>query len=139
VIEKDHILKPNTNYLDYNVDTTVSYKKNKLSDVYFQVPLLFQFDTPKVKKNNTFHLLFGVVGGIKVGAWTKQKYDNNDSKNFRTTRDDFNLAPFRWSAMVKLGYGPVNVFASYQLNQMFKPDHGPQLYPFTVGITLLGF
>jgi hypothetical protein len=139
VIEKDHILKPNTNYLDYSVDTTVSYKKNKLSDVYFQIPLLFQFDTPKVKKNNTFHLLFGVVGGIKVGAWTKQKYDNNDSKNFRTTRDDFNLAPFRWSAMVKLGYGPVNVFASYQLNQMFKPDHGPQLYPFTVGITLLGF
>jgi hypothetical protein len=66
VIEKDHILRPNTDYLEASLDTTVSYKKNKLSDVYFQVPLLFQFDTKKIKKNNTFHLLFGVVGGVKV-------------------------------------------------------------------------
>jgi hypothetical protein len=139
VIEKDHIIKPNTDYLEASLDTTVNYKKNKLSDVYFQIPLLFQFDTKKIKKNNTFHLLFGVVGGVKVASWTKQKYEFDDSKNIRRTRDDFNLSPFRWSAMVKLGYGPVNLFASYQLNQMFKPNQGPQLYPFTVGITLLGF
>ncbi|MEI6851406.1 MAG: DUF2807 domain-containing protein [Bacteroidota bacterium] len=139
VIQNDHILKPNTEYLEANLDTTVNYKKNKLTDVYFQIPLLFQFDTKKIKKSNTFHLLFGVVGGVRVSSWTKQKYEFNDSKNYRTTYDDFNLAPFRWSAMVKVGYGPVNVFATYQLNQMFKPNHGPQLYPFTVGITLLGF
>jgi hypothetical protein len=138
VIEKDHILKPNTDYLEASLDTTVNYKKNKLTDVYLQVPLLFQFDTKKIKKNNTFHLLLGVVGGVKVSSWTKQKYEYNDAKNIRRTWDDFNLSPFRWSAMVKLGYGPVNIFATYQLNQMFKPKEGPQLYPFTVGITLLG-
>jgi hypothetical protein len=139
VIEKDIIIKPNTERLEASLDTTVNYKKNKLTDVYFQVPLLFQFDTKKIQKNNTFHLLFGVVGGVRVSSWTKQKYEYNDAKSFRTTHDDFNLAPFRWSAMVKLGYGPVNLFATYQLNQMFKPGQGPQLYPFTVGITLLGF
>ena len=139
VIEKDHILKPNTEYLEASLDTTVNYKKNKLTDVYFQIPLLFQFDTKKIKKNNTFHVLFGVVGGVRVSSWSKQKYEFNDSKSERRTWDDFNLAPFRWSAMVKLGYGPVNLFATYQLNQMFQPNHGPQLYPFTVGVTLLGF
>jgi hypothetical protein len=139
VIEKDHILKPNTEYLEASLDTTVTYKKNKLTDVYFQVPLLFQFDTKKIKKNNTFHLLLGVVGGVKVTSWSKQKYEVNDAQNIRKTWDDFNLSPFRWSAMVKLGYGPVNLFATYQLNQMFKPGHGPQLYPFTVGVTLVGF
>jgi hypothetical protein len=139
VIEKDHILKANTDYLEASLDTTVNYKKNKLTDVYFQIPLLFQFDTKKIKKNNTFHMLFGVVGGVRVSSWSKQKYEFNDSKSERKTWDDFNLSPFRWSAMVKLGYGPVNLFATYQLNQMFQPNHGPQLYPFTVGVTLLGF
>lgn len=139
VIEDDHILIPNTEYLEASLDTTVNYKKNKLTDVYFQIPLLFQFDTKKINRNNTFHLLFGVVGGVKVSAWSKQKYEYNDAKSERRTWDDFNLAPFRWSAMVKLGYGPVNLFATYQFNQMFKPDHGPKLYPFTVGVTLLGF
>ena len=139
VIEKNVLLKPNTDYLEAFRDTTAIYKKNKLTNVYFQIPLLFQFDTKKIKKNNTFHLLFGVVGGVRVNSHTKQKFEIDESKNTQKTWDDFNLAPFRWNAMVKLGYGPVNLFATYQLNQMFKPDHGPKLYPFTVGIALLGF
>ncbi|MEI6122043.1 MAG: DUF2807 domain-containing protein [Bacteroidota bacterium] len=139
VIQKDYILKPNTEFLEGSIDTSVTYKKNKLTDVFFQVPLLFQFDTKKIKGSATFHVLLGVVGGVRVTSYTKQKYEFNESKNITRTFDDFNLSHFRWSALLKLGYGPVNVFATYQLNQMFKPHDGPQLYPFAIGITVMGF
>jgi hypothetical protein len=39
--------------------------------------------------------------------------------------------------MVRVGVGKIDLYASYALNGLFKKDEGPQLYPFTVGITLV--
>jgi hypothetical protein len=41
--------------------------------------------------------------------------------------------------MVRLGYGVIDLYASYALNSMFKKGQGPELYPFTVGINLVNF
>lgn len=138
-IENNYILKTNTDYLEAFYDSSYTYKRNKLSTVYFQIPLLFQFDTKKLNRNSTFHVLLGVVGGVRVSSHTKRVFETDGAKAETKTWDDFNLAPFRWSAMLKIGYGHFNVFATYQLNQMFKPKQGPQLYPFNVGITIAGF
>ena len=138
-IDKHYMVQPGTDYFEAVKDSSTDFLRNKLSAVYFQIPLLFQFDTKKIKGNSTFHVVLGVIGGVRVSSHTKQVFNVNGAKSKLYTWDDFNLAPLRWSAMLKIGYGPVNLFASYQLNQMFRPKHGPQLYPFAIGLSFSGF
>lgn len=132
-------LTPDSNYISAVYDSSVVYKKNKLLATYLNVPLLLQFDSdPFGKHNKTVHISAGVVGSIRLGSHTKQMYEINGTTFNPKTRDDFNLNPFRYSAMVRVGVGKIDLYASYALNMMFKKNEGPQVYPFTVGITLIG-
>jgi len=133
-------LMTDTSFIAATYDTALTYKKNKLVTTYLNVPLLLQFDTnPFGKHNKTVHFSAGVVGGMRIGSHTKQVYSINDVKDHSKTHDNFDLSPFRYSAMARIGIGKLDLYASYALNGLFKKNEGPQLYPFTVGITLVGF
>ena len=49
------------------------------------------------------------------------------------------MQPFRFNAAVRVGYGRVNLFATYSLNQMFREGAGPELHMVSVGITVVGW
>jgi hypothetical protein len=135
-------VKPIPNHTEFFLmqpDTSSSLVKTKLAATYFQIPLLLQFDTKKIRKNNTFHLSLGVIGGVRVESHSKQVYSYGKTKDKDKSFDKFDLAPFTAAATVRLGYGPVNLFATYNFTRMFKSNYSPELYPFTIGITLLNF
>jgi len=137
---KNYKLTPDSNYISAVYDSSVSFKKNKLTASYLNVPILLQFDTkPFGKLQKTFHVSAGMVGSYRLGSHTKQVYEFNGVEYKPKTRDDFNLNTWRYSAMVRIGYGKLDFYASYALNSLFKKDQGPQLYPFTVGLTLASF
>jgi hypothetical protein len=138
---KNYILQADLSAINGVYDSTIAYEKNKLTTTYLNVPLLLQFDTNPFgkKQKSTFHVSAGVVGSVKLGSHTKQVYEINDVVYKPKTKDDFNLSPFRYSAMVRVGVGKVDLYASYALNTLFNKGEGPQLYPFTVGLTLVGF
>jgi hypothetical protein len=41
--------------------------------------------------------------------------------------------------MLRVGYGKFNVYAEYGLSEMFRNGRGPELYPFSAGVTLIPF
>ncbi|MFA5781436.1 MAG: DUF2807 domain-containing protein [Bacteroidales bacterium] len=136
---KNYSLLPDSNYISADYDSTGSIKKNKLAVTYLNMPLLLQLDTkPFGKKKRTLHISGGIVGGVRLWSHVKDVAEISGTDHKSKIKDDFNLNPFRYSAMVRLGYGKWDVYASYSLNTLFKKNEGPQLYPFTVGITLLG-
>ncbi|MFH0864898.1 MAG: DUF2807 domain-containing protein [Bacteroidota bacterium] len=138
--DNNYVLHPDSNYISGDIETSVVFKRNKLTTTYLNMPLLLQFDTkPFGKHNRTVHLSAGVVGSVKLGSHIKQVYELNGVEYKPKTKDDFNLSPFRYSAMVRVGVGKLDLFASYALNELFKKNEGPQLYPFTIGINLIGF
>lgn len=116
-------------------DTTRTFTKNKLTVSYLTVPLILEVNSGK---NNRFHFGVGVIGGVRLGAHTKQVYEVNGSKNKDKNYDDFNLHPFKADATVRIGFGVVNLFANYSLTPLFKSGMQPELYPFTVGLRLFG-
>ncbi len=120
-------------------DSVYDFKKAKLTACYLQVPLLLQLNTKANDNNKSFHVSAGVVGAVRIGSHTKYVFDDGNAEVKPKTRDDFNLAPFRYSAMARIGYGKFDIYASYALSTLFKKNEGPQLYPFTVGLTLVGF
>ncbi|OFY84902.1 MAG: hypothetical protein A3F72_18140 [Bacteroidetes bacterium RIFCSPLOWO2_12_FULL_35_15] len=127
-------LNPDTSYLVAGKDD-VKYKKNTLNVSYIKAPLILEFNTSKNPDKN-FHIGVGAEFAYRIHAVTKQKYDANDTHYKNKQRDDYNLEPFRYSAIARVGYNNVTIFANYGLNRLFKKDQGPQVYPFTVGVTI---
>lgn len=127
-------LDSDTSYLSAITDI-IDYKKNKLNVTYIKAPLMLEINTGKNPKNN-FHIAGGIELAYRIHSVTKQKYDVNDKHYKNKQRDDYNLSPFRYSAIARIGYNNVTVFANYGLNRLFEKGKGPQVYPFTVGVTI---
>lgn len=110
-------------------------EKTKLTVSYLTVPLMLEFQIPVNKSSNHFFIAGGVVGGINLGSHTKVKYDDSKEKD----RGSFNINPFKCSAQLRAGLKDIALYASYGLTPLFKDDKGPELYPFSIGISLINF
>jgi len=137
-------------------------KKTKLMVSYITVPVIFEFQTNNKSRTNSFHVGVGVVGGLRIGSHTKAKFESRNStyylvnpniyyfdipeyEKFTTSskiiknRNDFNLNPVKLDATFRIGWSHINLFATYSLTPMFREKRGPELYPWAIGITLLGW
>lgn len=130
-------LNPNASPLDVSYDTTRNYTKNKLALAYLNVPLLLTVATNNKKGKNDFHISFGAMVGFKYRSHQKLVYFEDGKKEKPKEFDNFNLNPFRFTAMARMGYKNLGVYANYSLNQLFLKNQGPELYPLTMGVSLL--
>lgn len=116
-------------------DPTRNYEKSKLVVNYLTLPLFLEYQTNSDNDISSFHLSAGAVGALRIGAHSKNIIGGSKSKQ----RTDFHLSPFSADAMVRIGWGKINLYAAYGLLPLFKEDEGPELYPFRIGITLTDF
>lgn len=123
---------------DYVTYQDASIKKSKLTSLYLTVPLLMEFQIP-IKNNHKIHMAAGFVGGLRLGTHTKVKYKRKGNSHKDKDRDDYNLRAFRYSAQVRLGYRAINIFATYGMTDLFRKNKGPELTPYTIGLTLIRF
>lgn len=141
----------------------VSVRKTKLTAMYITVPLLFEMQTNHPRNIKRFHFAVGVEAKMRVRTHTKIYFDeadkvyylkdpatneilptayrtpNSNERNIVKNYNSFYLQPFKFDATVRFGYGIINLFATYSLNTMFQSGRGPELYPVTAGITLVGW
>lgn len=126
--------------LGYFYDDNYNFRKNKLTVSHLNVPLMLEFQTRQQYGNRTpFHMSAGINVGLRLRSHTKQVYQDNGSRQKDKDFKSFHLAPFRYEAVARIGWGRVNLFATYALNEMFRQDKGPELHPFSVGIRLINF
>lgn len=119
--------------------SALNLEKTKLSMSYLTVPLLLEFQTPQISRNRRVHMSAGLLGGVKLGSHTKVVYRDSGKKNKDKVKDDFYLSPFRYGVTFRAGYRHLNLFANYYLTPLFENNKGPELYPFSIGISLIGF
>jgi hypothetical protein len=156
-------LNPDSSYLIGYIDEGISVRKSKLAIAYLQIPLIFEWQNHTLRKRNSFHVGLGVVLGVRLWSWQKKYYNElnkeytltqydpasgqyidvwkRTSPNYSKTKtyDDFHLQPFKADATLRIGWGYINLFATYNLVPMFRKDKGPDLHQFAAGITLLGW
>jgi Skp family chaperone for outer membrane proteins len=113
----------------------VSFDKNKIATWSFTMPLLLEIQLHKPN----FYISGGVVGKVKIRSWSKQKYELDGQKYKDKQRSDFLMNTFRYGLTARIGFGFLRVFANYDLVPLFQKDRGPELYPVSVGITLISF
>jgi len=130
---------------------------NKMVVSYLNLPLLFEFQTNRFRHMNSFHVTLGVIAGVRIGSYTKQVYEDKGETYYLTDesgnrvamyevekrtvkeRGPYHLSPFKVDAAFRIGWSHLNLFATYSLTQMFQKNQGPEVYPFTVGLTILGW
>ena len=69
----------------------------------------------------------------------KYVFDRNGNKVKAKDKTDFNLNPIQASALVQIGYGKVQFFATYAFTTLFQNNKGPVVYPVSAGVKLIGF
>ncbi len=124
--------------LRHYTDTIHDLKKSKLTVSHLNVPVMLEFQHNASGSNN-FHAAAGINAGLRLRSHTKQVFQfDGDRKKDKEYRD-YHLVPFRYAAIARIGWGNINLFATYALNSMFRDDRGPELYPFNVGIRIINF
>ncbi|MEJ2594546.1 MAG: DUF2807 domain-containing protein [bacterium] len=150
-----YMVNENNNFL--------SVRKTKLTAMYITVPLMYEIQTKNPRKIKRFHFGIGAQMSIRVRSHTKIYFNQGNYPyylqdpgtkevlpyEFRTPAtsyrniiknyNSFHLQPFKFDAMVRVGYGIVNLWAHFGLNTMFKKDEAPLLHSWAAGITLVGW
>jgi Outer membrane protein beta-barrel domain len=110
--------------------------KSKLEATYLVVPLIFEVQFPcHVSRSKRFRLAAGVIGSLKLESHTKVEYKDNDRKQKNKNHDDFNMNFLRYGFTIRAGLNKINLFANYYPVSLFEQDKGPELYPFSVGLS----
>ncbi len=107
--------------------TLAGAKKNKLAADYITIPMMLNFNfTPGRKRG--FGLSAGVSAGYLYSARQKIKIDGDKTK----LKDDFDLERWKLSYIGELNLGPVKLYGSYAMNNMWSK--GLDQTPYNVGI-----
>ncbi|MFN2395280.1 MAG: GIN domain-containing protein [Bacteroidales bacterium] len=125
--------------LSFYEDTIKDLIKNKMTVTWINLPLMLEFQTNGPRQTDKFHLAGGVILGTRIGTHTKYVTEENGKKQKEKDYHDFHVPPFRFDLTGRIGWGRVNLFATYALNNLFKDEKGPELIPFSVGIRLVDF
>lgn len=113
-----------------------SITKSKLTVLWLTVPLMLEIQIPDGRSNyNGFYLAGGVEGSLRLRSHTKVIYHSNNTRLKRKNKNDFDLNGLQYSFIARAGYRNIGIFGSYTPQSMFKTNKGPELYPFTIGLS----
>lgn len=131
-LKKNIILDTDATPLAYEMSTD-NFKKNILTSTYLRVPLTFEFRGKQNRNGDRMKVAVGAMTGILLKGSQRIKLDKGKHKY----KDDFNLASFQYGGFVRVGYGPMGVFAKYYMNDFFEKSPAQKgLNNFTFGLTL---
>lgn len=130
-----------------NLKDTNHFQKYKLVSAYLELPVELRFCLNPENSNKSFKVALGAKVGTLVDIHTKGKswVDKNDnavigfSEKFVQKQKDKNFFNGnRLSGTLRIGYGNLTLYGSYQLGSLIKEGFGPQVKPYSIGITLSG-
>ena len=132
------------NRLTFNdVGGSDHFKKYKLLTTYVEAPVEFRYvmrpETPK----KSFKVAVGGKAGLLLGAGTKGKNlldgTGNTKNNYiqkEKSKRYFNTTKF--ALIGRVGVGNFSLFGTYQVNQFIKEGFGPDVRPWSMGLTISG-
>ena len=131
-LNDNYVLSKDAKGKTVGVLDTINYSKNTFTTWYLNVPVLLELNSQK-----GFFINMGVLFGLRTGSNQKLEYEINGKDIDLKASSDYNLNPFRCAAYASVGYKHIGVYAQYQMNQMFKVNKGPDVYPMSVGVKLI--
>ena len=151
-IATDHIIFKNKYVGIKDLTTTIPFtdqsdtnhfKKTKLATAYLEAPIEFRYTSDPLNAGKSFKFALGVKVGTMLNAHTRNvKYEDKDGNTLNDyTMKEASKRFFNKNRLVgtaRIGYGHFTLYGSYQFTTLFKDGAGPQVKPFSIGLTLSG-
>lgn len=151
-ISTDNIIFKNTHVgiaetapmIEFRDDSdTTHFKKTKLGTAYLEAPVEFRYTADPMNSDRSFKFALGVKVGLMLNAKSRNKDLQDGNGNTinpyvmkEISKRFFNTT--RLSAHARVGWGHFSLYGSYQLTALFKDAMGPDVRPFSIGLTLSG-
>ena len=124
-----------------NVSDTNHFKKSKLATTYLEAPVEFRFSSRTDGKG--FKFVLGAKVGTMLNAHTRNsKLQNKDNTLINEyVMKEHSKRFFNKNRLVgtaRIGYGHFTLYGSYQITTLFKDGSGPDVRPYSIGLTLSG-
>lgn len=113
--------------LIHYADTSKPYNKSKLTNTYLTVPVVLEFH------NKGLYVMAGVEGNLLVWSNTKMKTSSGDKDRVHS---DLCQNMFSYNLLAKIGVDCIGAFVRASMSPMFAKDKGPEIYPYSAGISL---
>ena len=110
------------------------YKKNKLATTFLDIPVELRVKTNPGNNGKAFKVAAGFKAGVLINNHTKLKTKDDKIKLHKINH----IESFRYGPTARIGYGDFSLNGFMQLNELFQSE-GPQIKPFSIGITFSGF
>lgn len=121
---------------------TNHFKKTKLATAYLEAPIEFRYSAEPLTGKG-IKAAIGVKVGTLINAHTRNtKFESKSGTliNAYTMKEAskrfFNKN--RICVTGRIGYGHFSLYGSYQVTTLLKDGAGPQVRPYTIGLTLSG-
>ena len=121
----------------FTEDTERNYEKSKLTYSSVNVPIMPMLKFKRENGKDGFVIGAGGFAGYRLGSHTKLKYEEDGKTEKDKTRDNFNLSDFQYGLEGIIGYGSLNLFVKYNMNDVFKDNRGPHANVISFGLRLL--
>lgn len=104
-------------------------RKKKLAADYLTVPLMLNFNFTPRRHNG-----FGFSAGVSAGYLYSSRYKTKNDGDVHKVKDDFNLERFKLSYIGELTLGPVKLYGSLAMKNMW--EKGLDMKPYNIGFRL---
>jgi len=135
--------KNNAKLVIQDVSDTTHFKKFKMMNAFLEAPVELRYVADPAHPNKSWKAAIGAKIGTMISATTKGKtFQNSTGQTVNAytqkekSRRFFNTT--RLSVTGRAGYGSLSLFASYQVNAFIKEGFGPDIRPYSIGITISG-
>ncbi|MBK0402935.1 PorT family protein [Adhaeribacter sp. BT258] len=111
-------------------------EKSKLATSSANLPLMVVLNFKDKKGHSSFRFGAGGFVGYRLGSHTKIKYNLEGDTKKDKDQGNFNLEELQYGLKATIGYRGFDLFANYNLNELFKDGRGPKANVLSFGITI---
>ena len=114
------------------------FQKSKLATSSVNLPLMLQLKLRDSHYKPTFILGAGGFVGYRLRTHTKLKYTADGTTYKDKDEGSYNMENFLYGVQGTVGYGGLQLFAKYNMNNLFKTGAGPDTQVLSFGLRLFG-
>jgi hypothetical protein len=123
----------------------LDYRKSKFMTHFLQASFIPVIDFGGNKRkpglfdgveSASFRFGLGPYVGYRTDSYTKRVYKDDGERERLRNRDNFYLNNLRYGLRLQMGYREIDLFFTYDLNNLFITGKAPELNVFSFGVSL---
>ena len=138
MFDKNYVIEEDVNEVTFfRRELEVNYDKSKLTHSSVNVPLMPMLKFKRQNGKDGFKIGAGPFAGYRLGAHSKLKFEDGGKTEKEKVRSSYNLSDFQYGLTGVIGYGNLDLFVKYNMNDLFKDNRGPDVNVISFGFRLL--